>query len=193
MVTYTHFRGGAVTADTIPPSAQVGAGIQIPPNSARLLLSWGIGPYFEGHIVEPESISFRRWENGATIGFTKLRPNFNETYGAPYYVIHRADFHSALCKLAAQLGVTIVTDSNVVSYDEAAPSVKTSDGREYSADLVVAADGVRSTARSVVLGGEDKPAQRTGFAAYRAVVKTELMRDDPDTAWLLEQPALNVW
>lgn len=108
-------------------------------------------------------------------------------------MIHRADFHSALCKLAAQLGVNVITDSNVVSYDEAVPSVKTSDGREYSADLVVAADGVRSVARPIVLGGEDRPAQRTGFAAYRAVVKTELMRDDPDTAWLLEKPALNVW
>ncbi len=143
--------------------------------------------------MEPDSISFRRWESGATIGFTPLLPNFRETYGAPYYVIHRADFHSALCRLAAQHGVTIVTNSDVVAYEESVPSVKTSDDREYKADLVVAADGVRSTARSVVLGGEDKPAQRTGFAAYRAVVKTELMRGDPDIAWLLEKPALNVW
>lgn len=108
-------------------------------------------------------------------------------------MIHRAHFHSALCRLAAQLGVNVTTDSNVVSYDESAPSVKTGNGREYSADLVVAADGVRSTARPVVLGGEDAPAERTGFAAYRAVVATELMKDDPDLAWLLEKPALNVW
>jgi salicylate hydroxylase len=87
----------------------------------------------------------------------------------------------------------VLTNSNVVSYDEAVPSVKTTDGREYSADIVVAADGVKSVARPIVLGGDDKPAERTGFAAYRAVVKTECMRDDPDTAWLLERPALNVW
>lgn len=34
---------------------------------------------------------------------------------------------------------------------------------------------------------------RTGFAAYRATVDVEKMRDDPDTAWLLEKPALNIW
>jgi salicylate hydroxylase len=89
--------------------------------------------------------------------------------------------------------VQVVTDSNVVSYNEAAPSVHTADGREYSADVVVAADGIRSAARSIVLGGEHRPAERTGFAAYRAVVSTERMRDDPETAWLLERPAINVW
>ncbi|VUC37720.1 unnamed protein product [Clonostachys rosea] len=41
-------------------------------------------------------------------------------------------------------------------------------------------------------GGVDKPASRTGFAAYRAVVDTERMRINPDTAWLLEA-GINIW
>lgn len=138
-------------------------------------------------------MTFRRWQNGEAIGYTKLVPDFEETYGASFLVIHRADFHSALCRLASQLGVEIITNSKVVSYDEALPSVKTSDGREYSADIVVAADGVKSVARPMVLGGQDKPAQKTGFAAYRAVVNTDEMMNDPDTAWLLEKPQLNIW
>ncbi|KAG5660838.1 hypothetical protein KAF25_002481 [Fusarium avenaceum] len=172
---------------------EVGAGIQIPSNSSRLLLRWGIGPYLEQYAVKPESMTFRKWKNGDPIGYTRLSPDFETTYGAPYFVIHRADFHRALCRLAEDLGVEIVTGSKVVEYDEAAPSASTSDGREYTADLIIAADGVKSSARSVVLGGPDLPAQRTGFAAYRATVNTEDMKSDKDTSWLLEKPGINIW
>ncbi|KAH7191708.1 uncharacterized protein B0J16DRAFT_393636 [Fusarium flagelliforme] len=172
---------------------EVGAGIQIPPNSARLLLKWGIGPYLEQYAIKPESMTFRRWENGEPIGYTKLDSDFAETYGAPYFVVHRADFHRALQSLAAKHGVEVITGSRVTDYDDTIPSALTSDGRQYTADLIVAADGVKSRARPVVLGGQDPPPQRTGFAAYRAVVYTEDMKDDNNTSWLLERPGINIW
>lgn len=53
--------------------------------------------------------------------------------------------------------------------------------------------GVKSLARNHILPHEKKDPIRTGFAAYRATVDVEKMRDDPDTAWLLENPALNIW
>lgn len=40
---------------------------------------------------------------------------------------------------------------------------------------------------------ETPPTRETGFAAYRAVVETARLRDDPDTSWLLEKPELNLW
>ncbi|KAG9503476.1 hypothetical protein J7337_006321 [Fusarium musae] len=172
---------------------EVGAGIQIPSNSGRLLLKWGLGPYIEQYAVKPDSMTFRRWANGDPIAYTRLSPDFEDRYGAPYYVIHRADFHRALCRRAEDLGVKIVTDSRVTDYDESIPSAKTYDGREYRADLVIAADGVKSQARSVALGGSDLPPQKTGFAAYRATVNTEEMKQDEDTAWLLEKPGINIW
>ncbi|CAI6098383.1 unnamed protein product [Clonostachys chloroleuca] len=187
-------RGHAVTVlEQAAQLGEVGAGIQIPPNSGRLLSSWGIIPFFKNKVVQPDSMTFRRWENGAPIGFTPLVPHFSDTYGAPYYVIHRSHFHGALCDLTAKLGVKVVTNSRVVRYDENKPSVETADGREFTADLVVAVDGVKSIARPVVLGGVDRPPRQTGFAAYRAVVDTDLMKADPDTAWLLENPGINIW
>ena len=33
----------------------------------------------------------------------------------------------------------------------------------------------------------------TGFAAYRATVDVEDMRQDPQTSWLLDNPNLNLW
>ncbi|KAJ4253438.1 hypothetical protein NW762_010596 [Fusarium torreyae] len=172
---------------------EVGAGIQIPPNSARLLHNWGIDPFFDGHVVEPESMTFRRWSDGEPIGFTRLIPDFPNNFGAPYYVVHRADFHSALCRLATSYGVKIVTNTKVEQYNVAQKSVKSNDGRTFTGDLIVAADGVKSKARDVVAGNNSLRPQPTGFAAYRAVVDTETMRQDADTALLLEKPSINIW
>jgi hypothetical protein len=78
-----------------------------------------------------------------------------------------------------------------------------------TADIIIAADGwfrksfiltwhwsaigVKSVARKVVLGGTDKPATMTGFAAYRSTVDVNRMKEDPEIAWLLERPSLNIW
>ena len=119
----------------------MGAGIQIPSNSARLLQSWGLGPFLDPHVVEPNGITFRRWENGNVIGYTKLVPDFRENFKAPYYVVHRAHFHTALYQRALELGVDVRVASRVVEYDSEAPSVKIETGEVFLADLVVAADG----------------------------------------------------
>jgi salicylate hydroxylase len=75
------------------------------------------------------------------IGLTKLKPDFRIKYQAPYYLVHRAHFHSALHKLALHHGVKVIVDSKVIEYDEHAPSVTVQAGERYTADLVVAADG----------------------------------------------------
>lgn len=121
---------------------QVGAGIQIPSNSTRLLSRLGLDPYLKEYVTEPGSISFRRWQSGNVIGLTRLIPNFREQFGAPYYVIHRANFHSALHKRALDLGVTVKVASRVVGYNIEGPSIVLGDGETVSADLVVAADGI---------------------------------------------------
>jgi 2-polyprenyl-6-methoxyphenol hydroxylase and related FAD-dependent oxidoreductases len=121
---------------------QVGAGIQIPSNSTRLLSRLGLDPYLKEYVIEPESISFRRWQSGNVIGLTQLIPNFREQFGAPYYVIHRANFHSALHKRALDLGVTVKVASRVVGYNIEEPSIVLENDETVSSDLVVAADGI---------------------------------------------------
>lgn len=91
--------------------------------------------------VQPDGISFRRWENGERIGFTDLSETFVELCGAPYYVAHRAHLHSALYERALELGVTVRLNSRVSSYDPQAPSATLFNGQTFKADLIVAADG----------------------------------------------------
>ncbi|KUJ16928.1 FAD/NAD(P)-binding domain-containing protein [Mollisia scopiformis] len=172
---------------------EVGAGIQIPPNSSRLLHSWGLQPFLKSAVVEPDGMTFRRWLDGKVIGYTKLVPQFRENFHAPYYVIHRAHFHDALYRKALELGVQVKVASRVEKYDIEAPSVELASGDILKADLIVAADGVKSVARKFVLGGNDIPPERTGFAAYRATVDAAKIKDDPEISWLLEKPSVNIW
>jgi len=58
------------------------------------------------------------------------------------------------------------------------PSVTLACGEVLYADLVVGADGVKSTLQKAVTGPDDRPTP-TGDAAYRAVVCTDLMPQDP--------------
>lgn len=103
---------------------------------------WGLGPYLQPHVNKPGHISFRRWENGAVIGHTKLKPDFEAEFGAPYYVIHRAHFHDALHHRALDLGIEVKLNCRIESYDPAMPSITVSGGLEtVTGDLIVAADG----------------------------------------------------
>jgi len=104
-------------------------------------LQWGLGPLLIKKVAEPEGMSFRRWESGEVIGYTKLVPEFRQNFNAPYYVVHRAHFHDALYSLALELGVDVKVASKVAKYDMDAPSVELADGSAYSADLIVVADG----------------------------------------------------
>ncbi|KUL85984.1 hypothetical protein ZTR_06536 [Talaromyces verruculosus] len=176
-----------------PVLGEVGAGIQIPSNSTRLLFNLGLKPYLAPYVTEPERISFRRWQDGRVIGNTELVPDFIENYQAPYYVIHRAHFHSALCRRAKDMGIEIKLGAKVVDYDSVAGSITLADGTVHTADLVVAADGIRSVARKIVLDGHEMPFHKPGFAAYRATVDVDRMRSDHEVSWILEKPSLNIW
>jgi salicylate hydroxylase len=92
-------------------------------------------------VVEPEGMSFLRWEDGKKIAYTRLVPDFRQNFEAPYLVAHRADFHNALCQLALELGVIIHTNSKVDVYDANTATVHVQNGKSYSGDLIVAADG----------------------------------------------------
>lgn len=190
---------------------QVGAGIQIPPNSARLLRRWGVFKHLEQTALQPDTINFRRWADGSVIGMTDLGAEFCQNFGSKYYVVHRADFHSALYTRAVELGVNIRLGSKVVGYPGRG-TVVLEDGSALSGDLVIAADGedlssceegmsllmpviigVKSLARDVVQPRDACNPRLTGFAAYRATVDVEKIKKDSDISWLLEKPALNIW
>ncbi|KAJ2893265.1 putative salicylate hydroxylase protein [Zalerion maritima] len=73
---------------------------------------------------------------------------------------HRAEIHKVVWDYAKSIGIEIRTGCRVREYfedDDGAGVVVSETGERIKGDVVIAADGVRSTARTIVLGYEDKP------------------------------------
>jgi 2-polyprenyl-6-methoxyphenol hydroxylase-like FAD-dependent oxidoreductase len=121
--------------------------------------------------VTPLALRQRRWEDGRTLRCTPLGAAVERACGSPYYQAHRADLLHALARrLPAErlhLGhrlkhVTQHADRVVAHFEN---------GRDIAAEALVGADGIHSTVRRVVFGGES--AKFTGCVAYRGLVAAD--------------------
>lgn len=86
----------------------------------------------------------------------------------PSIGIYRRKLHSVLYNYAKELGIPVTFNSRVVRFFEIADQggVALENGRELTADVVVAADGVGSKSRAVLDGNRDAPIS-SGFILYR--------------------------
>ncbi len=62
---------------------EVGAGIQIPPNSTRILRGYALEEKIREKVVWPGNINLRRYATGDLITATPLDPIMSERYGYP--------------------------------------------------------------------------------------------------------------
>lgn len=176
--------------EAAPAIGEVGAGIQVSPNVSRLLLRWGLGPKLEQVAVRPQALVLRRYDNGETIGYTRWGNVIDREYGAPYYHIHRADFHKLLYDLAVP-NLTLRLDSIVTKVDPEGPSVTLKSGEVINGDLLIGADGIKSIVQgSVVTATAPTP---TGDAAYRVIIPAEHLAADPELKPLLDNPEMSGW
>src|ERR1700734_2035015 len=74
--------------------ARVGAGIQMLPNSSRVLRGIGVEEKLRKTAFEPYSHLNRVWDTGE---IKRELPMPMSLYGAPFLCMHRADLHEALC------------------------------------------------------------------------------------------------
>ena len=119
-----------------------------------------------------------------------------DEFGAPYMHIHRADLHRILLNRCRQNPrISFHLNARVQSLDPK-PNPKVAlaltSGEIYEGDLIVGADGVHSLTRQVICERDDL-AQNTGEAAYRALLPTSLMVDDPELKALVDTPELTTW
>lgn len=171
---------------------QVGAGIQIPPNSSRILRHYGLLDQIEAVSVRPSDFIIRSYRDGAVLSTLNMVPENEERYDAPYLHIHRADYHKILVAEARRLGVEIRLGSTVTGINFEEPSIALLDKPDFHGDLAIGADGLKSICREALLGRPD-PLRNTGDLAYRIVIKAEDMRNHPDLRGLVEKPAINYW
>ncbi|KIW26085.1 uncharacterized protein PV07_09213 [Cladophialophora immunda] len=182
-----------IVLEAAPMIAEVGAGINCSPNLTRLLSRWGLDKRVRKHTNSLTRIDLRRWKDGEFLGAATLMPEIERRHGAPQYAIHRADLHEALMEEADAVAEVRI-NSMVTSLDFDKPSVTLSDGSVLDADVVVGADGMKSTCRRLIyqkLGLLDK-AKPTGDAAFRACIPLELVTD-PELRAFITEPVATRW
>ena len=152
--------------------ADQGAGITLAPNATRVLYHLGLGPELEGTAVTPPQTEYRHYRTGEVL-FRMLTKDYRQIYGAPYLRLHRWDLQHAMIRRLAQtapgaLRLGACVDQVELRNDEVA--LRFADGRSAMADVVIAADGIRSTLRELLFNPE--PPVFTGYVAWRGLVDT---------------------
>ncbi|KAJ4029959.1 hypothetical protein NW761_011672 [Fusarium oxysporum] len=181
--------------ESAPAIGEVGAGIQVLPNAARVLFSWGLEKELVKNATKPRKCNFIGWK-GNHLSEMDYHGYAAASGGYPFLDFHRATLHKALLDRAHELGAKILCGSKVLSYEIAADNshatVFLEGGQTMESDLVVGADGIASSLREQFLGRSDPP-QLTGDLAYRLLLSTDEMRKDPDLRPFVEDPQVNYW
>lgn len=103
---------------------------------------------------------------------------------SPRLVFHRVDLHNNLLHLATHptvpdCKVRVELNKKVTFCDSSSGTVETEDGAQFSADLIVGADGIHSRLREIVIPNAPKP-QPTGTSAYRILTPISSLEHIPE-------------
>ena len=180
-----------VVFEQSPRLEPIGAGIQLSPNAMHVLQSLGLTEALSPHVVSPENIRIRKARNGADIVRIPLGLYAQQRYGAPYWMIHRADLQAVLVEaVRANPDIVLRLGAKLQDYAVHANGVTAQIrlGTEASEERcigLIGADGLWSTVRDK-LGYTDAPHFRKR-TAWRAVVPAD--RVPPEA----REVSINLW
>jgi salicylate hydroxylase len=159
---------------------QVGAGLLVTPNAARLLRRLGVFDAVREHALRLDvGWEFRRWQDGTILSSEDLRKACADLYGEHTWTIHRADLLRALLPHVDDVRL----GHRCVAVDGG--RLRFAGGHTVEADVVIGADGIHSTVRAALFGAT--PATYSGMCAFRALVPAEIAPD------LARRPAQTLW
>ena len=153
---------------------ETGAGIQLSANATRVLFDLGLEYRLRPHAVAPEAIRIISARSGEDIVRIPLGSHAAARYGAPYWVIHRADLQAVLAHavaehpdIALRLGAH-VEDYAVHSHGVTVEARTTNGAIDEHGMALIGADGLWSNLRMRL--GERRPPRFAHRTAWRAVV-----------------------
>jgi len=161
---------------------ELGAGIQIAPNGARVLRALGLGEALESFGVKSSVVDLRLWNTGERWKMMEHGAKAAERYGAPHYTLHRADLQAALLTAVIEADAAALRlGERCVGFEQSGKGVIAilDSGERVPGDALIGADGIHSVIRQGLFGA-DRPSF-TGFMAWRglcpaAKLPPELMR-----------------
>ncbi|PLB33268.1 FAD/NAD(P)-binding domain-containing protein [Aspergillus candidus] len=174
--------------------SEFGAGLQLFPNSTRILNKWGLTTSLEKVAVQSSHMSFRRWEDNTELAINMNNPTNTWLYGCPQWQIYRPDLQQVLFeRLKQQSNVTVLFGESVVSVDHETGTVNTSNGNNFEANLAVAADGIWSRSRRCLPASKDILPTPYKEHHYRAVIPRSRMISNPVTAGFMSSRETKAW
>jgi 2-polyprenyl-6-methoxyphenol hydroxylase-like FAD-dependent oxidoreductase len=150
--------------------ARVGAGIQMMPNSMKVLRKIGVEEPLRRVAFQPYSHLNREWDTGKIMRELPMPENL---FGAPYLCMHRADLHDALAAAVPAEAVHFGKKLTGLGQRAGQVTLKFDDGSEARADAAIGADGVHSIVREIIVG-PDVPLHK-GRIAYRAIFSSKFL------------------
>ena len=159
---------------------EIGAAIALSANSIREYTRLGLTDSLAVNSTIPTELIYRQWRSGDRIAAHPVAKDgwYEKRFGAPYFGIHRADLQKTLS--AAMPADRLHLGCRLVNLVQEPDSVvlEFANGRVERADIVVGADGVRSTVRRWITGSDD--AVYSGTSAFRGIVPTANLTALPD-------------
>jgi geranylgeranyl reductase family protein len=109
-----------------------------------------------------------------------------ESDGPAALMIRRVEFDDLLVSLAVDAGAELVTGADIVQAREAGKAVELTarDGREFTASLVIAADGVHSVVARRMGLNPGWPASSVALDMMEETPRSTLRDLDPSTLWV---------
>ncbi|KAK0725033.1 hypothetical protein B0H67DRAFT_480682 [Lasiosphaeris hirsuta] len=171
--------------DKAPELAPLGDIISFGQNSSRFFAKWpGVPEALDAIVHRSEVFHFHDWTGRfvTTQDFSEEHRRLGGRVNG-----HRGEIHQILLAHVRARGIEVNLGCKVVAYeeDETGAAVVLEDGRRFGADLVLAAEGVRSKGRELVLGVEDRPLP-SGYAVFRTWFPADELRRNPTTRYLVE-------
>lgn len=152
---------------------EIGVGLQLAPNASLALEELGVLDAVQGSAVAPPRLVMMDAVSGEQITALDLRgAAYTSRFRHPYLVTHRTDLHGALlaaCREHPQIDLRTghtVTDAVETAAEVHLAFAETAE--RLTADAVVAADGLHSRLRRILVGDGDPVCSR--YVAFRGAL-----------------------
>jgi 2-polyprenyl-6-methoxyphenol hydroxylase-like FAD-dependent oxidoreductase len=170
-----------------PSFDEIGAGLQLGPNAVRALQWLGAWDAVAPYCVSPVEIHVCDGISGNILQRVPLGAEFAKQFGAPYRVAHRADLQNALLEsVRSKPGIKLQTNAEVTDVSIAETTLSLKSGKTFTGQAIIAADGVHSMIRNLVVGQPGK--KRSGHTLHRGLVPIDSIptsaNADVVTLWL---------
>lgn len=145
---------------------EVGAGLVVAPNAARLLRRLGVLDQFQRRAVQLDvGWEFRRWQDGTVLSAEDLASSCLRLYGEHTYTAHRADLLRVLSSAVPAGTVQLGRKCVEVTVTGPRPRLRFADGETVEPDVLIGADGVHSVVRQAI--ADPAPPTYSGICAFR--------------------------